>query len=153
MTNNLTLINFLRGTGPDKYGRTIYDIWNFSDEQLESVHNYIQWIFPLTEPSEQVLGSPYLENEEDIKVIRDDLDIQDNFIKSLLRMEEFYKDNDSWLQPNDHNHMRISRILKSTRLLSNPQNTKDFYDFIMLRVKSFKPVTDESLEFWKKAIN
>lgn len=151
MTNK-TLIDFLKGAGPDKHGRTIYDIWNYSDEKLESVHNYIQWLFPLPEPSEQVLGSPYLENEEEIKVINADLEIQENIIKSLLRMEEFYRENDFWLQPNDHNHMRITRIIKSVGLLSSKENAKDFYTFIMNRVEKFKPVTEESLDFWEKAI-
>lgn len=45
------ITNFLKGTGKDKQGRTLQDIWNFSDEQLESTHNYIQWLFPLINPT------------------------------------------------------------------------------------------------------
>lgn len=50
------LINFLKGSGTDVHGRTHQDILNFSDEQLETVHNYIQWIFPIREMSENVMG-------------------------------------------------------------------------------------------------
>jgi len=64
-------------------------------------------------------------------------------------MQEFYRDNDIWLQPNDHNHLRITRIIKSIKLLNTIDNAKEFYDFIIDRVNNFKPVTDESLEFWQ----
>ena len=150
--NNRILIDFLKGIAPNKHGRTIYDICNYTDEQIESVHNYIQWLFPIREMSEQVMGSPYLDNEDEIKIIKEDLDIQENLIKSLMRMQIFYRDNDFWLQPNDHNHLRITRILKSITFLSSKENTIEFYDFIMRRVKEFQPVTEESLEFWKTAI-
>lgn len=150
MENNL-LLDFLKGAGKDKHGRTIEEIWNYTDEQIESVHNYIQWLFPLREMSENVMGAPYLEDEEVIKSIQGDLDIQENFVKSLMRMQNFYRDNDFWLQPNDHNHLRITRILKSTALLSSKENAKEFYDFIMRRVREFQPVTEESLMYWKQA--
>lgn len=152
MENN-QLLDFLKGTGKDKHGRSIEEIWNYADEQLESVHNYIQWIFPIREMSENVMGSPFLDNEEDIQKIRGDLDIQENFVRSLMRMQNFYRDNDFWLQPNDHNHLRITRILKSTVLLSSKENAKEFYDFIIRRVKEFQPVTEESLNYWESAIN
>jgi len=149
--NNKILLDFLEGTGKDKHGRTIYEIWNFTDDQLESVHNYIQWLFPLREMSDNVMGSPFLDNEEDIQNIRQHQTIQENLITSLMRMQNFYRDNDFWLQPNDHNHLRITRILKSTALLSSKENAKEFYDFVMGRVGEFQPVTDESLDYWLKA--
>ena len=149
--NNSQLVDFLKNTGKDKHGRTHQDILNFSDEQLESVHNYIQWIFPIREMSENVMGSPYLENEEEIELLRKDHHVQENMIKALVRMEDFYRDNDFWLQPNDHNHLRITRIIKSIKLLNSPDNAKEFYEFILDRVNKFKPVTEESLRFWINA--
>lgn len=151
--DNSQLISFLKGAHPDKYGRTLYDIWNYTDEQLEEIHNYIQWLFPLNEMSEQVMGSPYLDNEEEIQTIRKDLDIQENLIKSLMRMQNFYRDNDFWLQPDDHNHLRITRIIKSIKLLNSKDNANEFYKFILDRVSNYKPVTDESFAYWKQANN
>lgn len=150
MKNDI-LINFLQGIGKDRHDRTYQDILNYSDEQLETLHNYIQWIFPIREMSESVMGSPYLDNDEEIEFLRNDLQVQENLLKGLLRMQEFYRDNDFWLQPNDHNHLRISRIIKSIKLLNDKDNAKEFYDFITDRVCNFKPVTDESLEYWRLA--
>jgi hypothetical protein len=146
---NIELIDFLKGERINKHGRTYQDILNFTDEELESVHNYIQWIFPIREMSENVMGSPYLDNEEEIQFLRNDVQVQENLLKALVRMQDFYRDNDFWLQPNDHNHLRITRIIKSIKLLNTKENAKEFYDFIIDRVANFKPVSDESLNFWK----
>ena len=150
---NETLIEFLRGTGPDSHGRYHADILKFSDQKLEETHDYIQWLFPLREESQAVPGSPYIESDETARILQDDEDAQENMVNALVRMERFYRDNDFWLSQNDHNHLRITRILKSVSLLSSKGNARDFYDFIMRRVEAAKPVTEESLEYWKKSVS
>ncbi|MFZ1626633.1 MAG: hypothetical protein WAT81_02400 [Candidatus Moraniibacteriota bacterium] len=37
-------------------------------------------------------------------------------------------------------------------LLNTKENARDFYDFILRRVESAKPVTDESLRYWKESL-
>jgi len=150
---NETLIEFLRGTGPDSHGRYHADILKFSDKELEETHDYIQWLFPLRDESAAVPGSPFLESEDVVRVIREDEDIQENLVMALVRMHRFYENNDFWLRQGDHNHLRITRILKSISLLSSKENAVDFYDFIMRRVRDAQPVTAESLEYWKKSIS
>lgn len=147
------ILQFLRGTGPDIEGRYHADILKFSDEELERVHNYIQWLFPLREQSDAVPGSPFLYDDAIVEILRNDEAVQENLVNALMRMERFYERNDHWLRQNDHNHLRITRILKSVSLLSSKENARDFYDFILRRVDSAKPVTDESLEYWKQSIN
>ena len=146
------LLSFLQGTGPDGQGRLHADILNFSDEDLEEVHDYIQWLFPLREPSEAVPGSPFIDNEETVQVLKNDEAVQESMVTALVRMHRFYEQNDFWLRQGDHNHLRITRILKSITLLNTKENAKDFYDFIMRRVENAQPVTAESLEFWRKSI-
>src|SRR5262249_55092945 len=46
-----SIVSFYRGEAPDDYGRTIEQIWAFSDAQLEYTHNYVQRLFPLYTPS------------------------------------------------------------------------------------------------------
>jgi hypothetical protein len=67
-------------------------------------------------------------------------------------MHRFYQDNDFWLKQNHHNHLRITRILKSVSILNSRENAQEFYDFILRRVENALPVTRESLEFWRKSI-
>jgi hypothetical protein len=147
------LINFLRGMGPDSQGRYHSDILKFSDEELESSHNYIQWLFPLREPSEAVPESPFLESVAVIEQLRRDEDVQESMVTALIRMHRFYEDNDHWLRQGDHNHLRITRILKSITLLNTRKNAQDFYDFILRRVESAQPVTAESLNYWKESLS
>jgi hypothetical protein len=45
------LLAFYRGQAPDDAGRWLKDIWEWDDEQLETTHDFIQWLFPLPEPS------------------------------------------------------------------------------------------------------
>lgn len=147
------LINFLRGTGPDSHGRYHSDILKFTDEELEVTHDYIQWLFPLREPSEAVPGSPYIQDDATVAHLRSDERAQQHFLLALARMRGFYAVNDFWLRQGDHNHLRITRILKSVMLWGDPAKARYFYEFILWRVQSVQPVTPESLEYWKQSIS
>jgi hypothetical protein len=45
------LLDFYRGVGADTEGRRLEDILAWPDDDLEEVHDFIQWLFPLPEPS------------------------------------------------------------------------------------------------------
>lgn len=108
------ILDFLRGTGTDDKGRTLSEILGWSDEQLENSHDTIQWLFPLNVPSNYNSNAPVLSDEE-IEIIKKDELIQKNIIKSYYRFVRFYNDFD-WVTPNNHNYLRLTRILKSLRL-------------------------------------
>ena len=44
-------MRFYRGDGTDSEGRRLEDILRWDDQTLEYVHDFIQWLFPLDEPS------------------------------------------------------------------------------------------------------
>ncbi len=148
-----SLIQFLRGTGTDSRGRLHTDILNFSDEELEEVHDYIQWLFPLREKSVAVPGSPVLESEEMVALLRSDTNVREHMLQAMERMKRFYAENDHWLERGDHNHLRITRILKSACLLGLREEAVAFYNFILKRVESAQPVTKESLAYWHRSIS
>src|SRR5687767_9226697 len=39
------LTEFYRGAGTDNWGRSLAEIWAFSDDELEGIHDFIQWMF------------------------------------------------------------------------------------------------------------
>ena len=41
------LIPFYLETSPDSEGRTLGQIWGWTDAQWEESHDFIQWVFPL----------------------------------------------------------------------------------------------------------
>ena len=54
------LLGFLEGYDVDARGRKLHEIWEFSDNQIERTHDFIQWLFPLTEPSQSQPASKTL---------------------------------------------------------------------------------------------
>jgi hypothetical protein len=68
-------------------------------------------------------------------------------------MHNFYDKRSDWLTPGNHNHYRISRILKSIKLLNTKENSKEFHNFILNKVKQAMPVTFETLEIWSSVIS
>ena len=54
------IVGFLESKTPDHRGRSLSMVLAFSDERAEQTHDYIQWLFPLDEPSGSVHGAPVL---------------------------------------------------------------------------------------------
>ena len=54
------IVTFLEGEGPDDRGRSLFDVLAFDDAALERNHDFIQWLFPLPEPSSAVPDAPVL---------------------------------------------------------------------------------------------
>src|SRR5258708_250993 len=76
------ITGFYRGTGTDHNGRTLADIWAYSDAELESIHDFIQWLFPLREPSQFNPEAPLL-SDSDIAEFRADPKLRENLLRSF----------------------------------------------------------------------
>jgi hypothetical protein len=119
------LLDFYRGIGTDAAGRTIAVIWSWDHRRLEMVHDFIQWLFPLPDPSRFNPDAPLL-TQTDIAAFRADTDLQDRVRRSLDLMLSFlglkrdgpgiarmaaFTDKAHWLEPTNHNHLRLTRIM------------------------------------------
>ena len=76
------LIEFYRETGSDARGRNLERIWAYSDNEMEYHHDFIQWLFPLREPSQFNPDAPVL-SDEDIRIFREDASLQENLAALL----------------------------------------------------------------------
>jgi len=142
---------FLAGTGRDSRGRLVADVLGFSDEQLEDIHDYIQWLFPLATRSGAQPDAPVLTQAE-IDAIRAEPRAQENLKKATERMLRFYRNTRWWLTTFDHNHLRITRIIHSLRLLVGQDEAQRFHSAILdLNAAAGSPVNARSLEFWSDA--
>ena len=45
------IVEFLEGSGTDRQNRKLKDIWLMQHSEIENTHDFIQWVFPLNEPS------------------------------------------------------------------------------------------------------
>jgi hypothetical protein len=170
------LLDFYAGGKPDDRGRFLRDIQEWPDERLESVHDFIQWMFPLLQPSGANPDAPVLDRET-IMAFRSRPDLQANLETSFARMLRFYgldlhpgpevkiirasnfaERSKNWLRPGNHNHLRITRILSSLRLLGREADARAFYDCLVDIYRdecaTGRPrITEPTFEFWRAAAN
>lgn len=144
--------SFLEGSGADHRGRKLEDILKFDDSALESVHDYIQWLFPLPEQSAFNPHAPVL-SAGDIAALKASSVAKANLVRAARRMEGFYERNKGWLAYRDHNHLRITRIIRSLLLLAGGNEAQHFRDKIERLVESAgNPVASEARRYWKDAM-
>jgi hypothetical protein len=129
-------------------------------------HDFIQWVFPTNEPSQFNKNAPVI----DAIQIKDLLEVKDfdiKYKKAIGRYCEFlgiafYDDKFEladdwhekviyWLGPKtfDHNHLRITRLLKSMKLLGFQELQIKLFSFLQKFEKYINPT---SFEFWKNAL-
>jgi hypothetical protein len=160
------LTDFYRGTGTDTEGRTLAEIWAFSDAERESVHDFIQWLLPLRAPSQFNPDAPLL-TEADISEFRADPLLRANLLRSLevflaflgLRLEgervvpapDFEAKREVFAYEN-HNWLRITRVLTSTRILGLEAPARAFFEFLRAyRDSGLSGITERTFRFWTAA--
>lgn len=172
---NLRIIGFFSGTEPDHRGRYLHEIQRLPDDQLERVHDYIQWLFPLAEPSGFNVAAPVL-NRESIEAFRARPDLQEKLRFSFIRMMNFYglevrsgervtitrapnfaTKSTVWLSPGNHNHLRLTRIFKCLNLLGLEAEAKALFACLSEiyegeRDKELPAISDETMRYWRAAV-
>lgn len=147
----MALTGFLDGSTPDSRGRYITEIYSLSDQGIENTHDFIQWVFPLREASRAVFNAPVL-SENDVRDIRDSEMAQENLSRSSDWYLGFLKRNKHWMTKYDHNHLRITRVIKSIRILVGDQEADKFRTQIFEILGDAKSKIDpKAVSFWMDA--
>jgi hypothetical protein len=151
MTAKSAAILYLTGKGYDHRGRSLEDVLAFDDSLIERSHDYIQWLFPLPEASRFNLEAPVLA-PEDLVELAASASATDNLRRARDRMLSFYRENDHWLTEFDHNHLRITRIIRCLALILGRSEARGFHDEIKALVAAAgDPVNAQSLRYWREA--
>ncbi len=84
------------------------------------------------------------------------MEIQEADQLRVARAVSFAERSQNWLTPSNHNHLRITRILKSLRLLGLEAEAIAFFECLadIYRVESAKQapgISDETFSFWQAA--
>ena len=147
----MDIVGFLEGKTPDHRGRTLSMVLAFSDERAEQTHDYVQWLFPLDEPSESVQGAPVL-SDLDIDEIKKSPAAQANLIKESVWFFQFLNRNQRWIAKYDHNQLRITRAIRSLRLLVGDIEADNFRQSIFDYLgEDVDLIGEKAKSYWKSA--
>ena len=141
---------FLLAQEPDFKGRMIHEIWDYSDDAIESNHDFIQLIFPLNKKSKSVFHGYYLDKDDLVKSLKEDHNVQQNIVKSSKWFLSFLKRNNHWKSNYDHNQLRITRVIECLRLLVGNKEADAFYQSV-IGLCSGSNINETTLGFWKNA--
>ena len=137
------------------------DIWTYSFHQLEEYHDYIQWMFPLDEPSAHNPNAPLL-TKEDIEAFRNSSQLRWRLLTSVhIFMHFLHFRTRYWVSSFDHNQLRITRMLKCLMLLVLEEHARILLDEILLIVDchgsddgklSARQQMSRAIGFWEEAV-
>ena len=166
------LLRFYRRSGVDHRGRTLLDIRKMTFEELESTHDFIQWLFPLPESSSFNTHAPLL-TEDDITCFHSDSCLQGELLASLRIMSAFYglsvlttaglltivkspcfdTRREAWLHPGNHNFLRITRILRCLMICGCEAWAFSLFHCLEEIYSEFQyEIGSRTFSFWQNAI-
>jgi hypothetical protein len=166
-------VAFYRGDGRDHRGRSLSDIHEFDFDELEFNHDYIQWLFPLPEPSSASASAPILSND-DIARFQSDESLRMSLLQSfelmlsffglelanasgagaisIRRASNFDERHQMWLHAGNHNFLRISRILRSLTLLGCVRCASAFLECLEgIHAEWPDAIGDTTVGYWRRA--
>lgn len=153
----------------DSSGRTLSSILAWDDKELEYRHDYIQILFPLPERSLYNFSAPVVD-QETFEAFRSRPDLQVRLKESFSRILKFYgfklsetdtimevkiasnfsQASRNWVTRFNHNHLRITRIIRSLRVLGLEEEAAAFFSTLQ-RVQAASNISSKSLMFWTRA--
>lgn len=137
------VVAFYRGEQNDPHGRSIEQIWGFTQTELEDVGDYLDWLFPMPaymgssahEPRASDEAQAAFADDDELRArLRRSLDLMLAFYglsrdgEQITRGESFESRRLGWLYPNDHNHSRLSQIVNSLAALGEPALARNLRD-------------------------
>ncbi len=172
---NLTkmIVPFYLGEKSDSRGREIQQIWTWDFDNLEGVHDYIQWLFPTSEKSHFNLEAPVIDKNV-IRAFQADRRLQENLLKSFSILLYFYglimtdtqgkvvvqkSDNyperkQEWVNLFNHNYQRITRILLCLTALGLKTEALAFYKCLnQIYQEDSEQIGAKTFQYWTNAVN
>ena len=165
------IVAFYEGNARDDRGRLLDEILQLDDDRLEYIHDFIQWLFPLPERSGANASAPRLDDAA-IAAFRARPELRAALRRSLDRMLAFYgfewshgaivKSSSyeerctNWLRAENHNHLRLTRILHSLYLLGEAHAAQAFFDALAAvyeeeRRSNRNRISERTFDFWTRA--
>jgi hypothetical protein len=154
---------------PDARNRSLATILSWPDSRLESSHDYIQTVFPL--PEESMFSFAPIVTPEVRSAFLAQAELQASLRGALERMLTFYGlqfssengketvtrgpnfgiNSRNWVTRFDHNHLRMTRILRSLRVLGLGDEAAALHGFLSTDEEVTDTVSPRSQMYWRRA--
>lgn len=138
---------------PNVSGYVFTYVMSWDNEDLEDIHDWVQWVFPTDEPSRFNPDAPVL-TQADILAFHDPeqeygrrLEASERRFRIFLGMDRVSR----ITTPHDHNLLRVTRAVRSLRLLRSPERARAFRDDVLALIGD-RGVTEMSEPFWEAAL-
>lgn len=164
----MNALDFFTGR-PNTDGRTLDAILAEDDDALEFHHDIIQWCFPLHEPSSVNPDAPIISPAEqqtlsgrpDVRrKMRQVLDRWLSFYgfrfqgPSVVPTDDFADKSQHWNRPLNHNHLRITRIIRSLRLFGLDDEARQVHDaFATFAGSNASRIAPTAPAYWRDALH
>lgn len=160
-------IEFLSDLQKDQTGRTHSCILQFSEDEIENNHDFIQWIFPTKEPSRFNQYAPIIDNAFQ-KLFAESIVAQQNFCKSCNIFLKFIGFNctgkngsinkihgaQMFYNRPTHNLLRITRALTSLNQIGNKECSQRLFEQIKeIYNSNSDKISSTSFTFWEATQN
>ena len=172
-TNSLIRFYESPDGGTDIYNQTLDEILAWTDAQLERSHDYIQTMFPIPEDSPFNPSAPIIDKLT-FEAFRSRPELRERLMQSFVRILRFYgfeprpvddtqgwevvqaanfeSASRNWVMKFNHNHLRITRILRSLRVLGLEDEAAAFFEALKtLHHTSEGVLSQRSFMFWTRA--
>lgn len=170
-TSPSSLVDFYHGRANHPSGSTFDQVLGWTDDRLESQHDYIQWLFPLKTHSRFNPTAPIF-TDAILSEFRSSSNLLGNMHRAYIRMLAFYglefdpssnsvqrASNFStrariWLTLGNHNHLRITRILTSLRLTGLQAEANQFFAILqdINQNEGRGRIAPNSFQIWQNAL-
>lgn len=161
------IANFISNYTTDHKGRTCKDILSLNTFWLEADHDFIQWLFPIDTQTKFNKHAPMVDDVA-IEEFSGDNALKMRHRNVLDRMLQFYglmrlnsslapaeritPATQTWLREKDHNHLRITRILRSLYLLGQQDLARGLSSEFIRIASNNGFVTQQTFNFWTNAV-
>lgn len=164
----MKIVEFYRGNCPNNLGESLEDIMKFDHGEMEGNHDFIQYIFPTNEASMFNYDAPVLTKEE-ADIFCESPELKAKVVLSFIKFLDFLdmrlvSENPVeiaaiepteirpqpllWMYEFNHNFLRVTRCLKSMRLVGLEQYSVGLFNFLKQNVV----LNDEkSFRYWENA--
>lgn len=168
------IVAFYSG-GMDHRGRTLAQILSWPDDRLEAVHDYVQWVFPTVSPSGVNPFAPRI-TDATRAAFAARPELRQALLGAFDRMLAFYgllrttdaagvqvgldpRDFEAragnWLQPGNHNHLRLTRIMDSLAALGLPHEAHALQQCLLTRIHpgpGARRILPETIHYWRQVV-